>query len=90
MEEVGWTASLKSCVAINGAWVAGTEDQDLFYEELYTYVNRYACAAHLFWGHWAIIQARYSPIDFDFLTYARQRLEGYTYHKHQFFPSNGH
>ena len=28
----------------------------LFLEELYVVANRYACAAHLFWGYWAIIQ----------------------------------
>ena len=33
-------------------------DEDAFLEEFYVVVNRYACAAHLFWGHWAIIQVR--------------------------------
>ncbi len=84
--------------------------------------NHYACAAHLFWGYWAIIQvpygcmgiqvllrihsfnanapylkkkhasppkpnaqAKYSPIDFDFLLYASQRLDGYRAFKAKFF-----
>lgn len=32
------------------------EDENLFMEELCVLANRYACAAHLFWGYWAIIQ----------------------------------
>jgi len=73
----------------DASWfVAGTDDEELFYEEIYWCVNRYACAAHLFWGHWAIIQARYSPIEFDFLTYGKQRLEGYDQHKKQFFSKS--
>lgn len=60
-------------------------DLDAFLEELYVVVNRYACAAHLFWGHWAIIQSKHSPIDFDFLTYAQQRLDGYYSFKKMFF-----
>jgi hypothetical protein len=36
----------------------GTDDPELFLEELYVVGNRYACAAHLFWGYWAIIQVR--------------------------------
>jgi thiamine kinase-like enzyme len=112
----------------------GTEDPELFLEELYVVANRYACAAHLFWGYWAIIQvrayikeqgnhhwprgqergqpcvtpriiiymrppllpshpsppppldqAKYSPIDFDFLLYASQRLDGYRAFKAKFF-----
>ena len=34
-----------------------------------------------FWGLWAIIQARHSPIDFDFMEYARMRFKGYFYLK---------
>ncbi len=38
------------------------------------YVNAFAVIAHAFWGTWAIIQARYSPIDFDFLQYVPRAL----------------
>lgn len=33
------------------------------------------------WGFWSIIQARHSPIDFDFLNYSRTRFVGYFYCK---------
>ncbi|MCB9797205.1 MAG: phosphotransferase [Alphaproteobacteria bacterium] len=36
---------------------------------------------HLWWGTWAVIQARYSPIDFDYLEYARLRLAGFELHE---------
>ena len=61
------------------------EENETFLEDMYTYTNRYACAAHLFWGYWAIIQAKYSPIDFDFLLYAQQRLDGYEAFKRKYF-----
>jgi len=38
-------------------------------------------ADHLWWGTWAVVQARYSPIDFDYLGYAKLRLEGLSLHR---------
>ena len=37
--------------------------------DLIVEADTYALASHLFWAVWAIIQARYSSIDFDFLDY---------------------
>ncbi|KAG7266339.1 hypothetical protein CRUP_027583 [Coryphaenoides rupestris] len=34
-------------------------------------------ASHFFWGFWALIQAKYSSIDFDFLGYAVLRFNQY-------------
>ncbi|MCB9793158.1 MAG: phosphotransferase [Alphaproteobacteria bacterium] len=39
---------------------------------------------HLWWATWAVIQARYSPIDFDYLEYARLRLAGFEWHLGEF------
>lgn len=41
---------------------------------------------HLFWGSWAVVQARYSPIDFDFLGYADLRMKGLDLHLRSFGP----
>jgi ethanolamine kinase len=60
-------------------------EEEEFVQGLYVWVNRYACAAHLFWGYWAVIQAKYSPIEFDFLNYASQRLAGYEVFKKKYF-----
>ncbi|XP_029947789.1 ethanolamine kinase 2 isoform X2 [Salarias fasciatus] len=46
-------------------------------ERLYVQVNKFALASHFFWGFWALIQARYSSIDFDFLGYAVLRFNQY-------------
>ncbi|KAF5894010.1 ethanolamine kinase 1, partial [Clarias magur] len=45
----------------------GTEVSEAEVEVLYVQVNRFALASHFFWGLWALIQAQYSTIDFDFL-----------------------
>ncbi|XP_052410931.1 ethanolamine kinase 1 isoform X1 [Carassius gibelio] len=55
-----------------GTQVSGTE-----VEVLYVQVNRFALASHFFWGLWALIQAQYSTIDFDFLGYAVLRFSQY-------------
>lgn len=36
-------------------------------DKLYKQVNQFVLASHFFWGLWALIQAEYSNIDFDFL-----------------------
>lgn len=36
-------------------------------EKWYIWTNKFALASHLFWGIWALVQAHYSKIDFDFL-----------------------
>ncbi|KAM6947801.1 ethanolamine kinase 2 isoform 1-T1 [Lycodopsis pacificus] len=46
-------------------------------ETLYVQVNKFALASHFFWGFWALIQAKYSSIDFDFLGYAVLRFNRY-------------
>lgn len=32
-------------------------------------------ASHFFWGIWALVQAKYSDIDFDYLAYAAIRFD---------------
>ncbi|KAG5835448.1 hypothetical protein ANANG_G00244120 [Anguilla anguilla] len=46
-------------------------------ETLYVQVNKFTLASHFFWGFWALIQAKYSSIDFDFLGYAVLRFDQY-------------
>ncbi|EFC50367.1 predicted protein, partial [Naegleria gruberi] len=40
-------------------------------------VTLFACIGHLYWGVWAISQAYYSDIDFDYLQYAKGRFDWY-------------
>ncbi|KAH0516388.1 Ethanolamine kinase 1 [Microtus ochrogaster] len=46
-------------------------------ETLFIQVNQFALASHFFWGLWALIQAKYSTIEFDFLGYAVVRFNQY-------------
>ncbi|PVD18397.1 hypothetical protein C0Q70_20946 [Pomacea canaliculata] len=64
---------------------AASEVSERDVERLYVQVNKCACAAHFFWGIWALIQAKNSSIDFDFLDYAKLRLNEYFRRKKEFF-----
>uniref|UniRef100_A0A8D0LCS4 ethanolamine kinase n=1 Tax=Sphenodon punctatus TaxID=8508 RepID=A0A8D0LCS4_SPHPU len=55
----------------------GTDVTEKEVEMLYVQVNQFALASHFFWGLWALIQAKYSTIDFDFLGYAIVRFSQY-------------
>ena len=51
-------------------------------ESLIKEATTFAVLSHLYWGVWSIIQARYSTIDFDFLSYARARIDHYRKGRH--------
>ncbi|RXM97234.1 Ethanolamine kinase 1 [Acipenser ruthenus] len=55
----------------------GSQVSEKEVEVLYVQVNQFALASHFFWGLWALIQAKYSTIDFDFLGYAIVRFNQY-------------
>lgn len=46
--------------------------------------NLFALAAHLYWAAWSILQAKWSSIDFDYMGYARLRLDEYYKRKDEF------
>ncbi|KAK3210879.1 hypothetical protein Dsin_015585 [Dipteronia sinensis] len=50
-------------------------DKDL--EALYVETNTFMLASHIFWALWALIQAKMSPIDFDYLSYFFLRYNEY-------------
>ncbi|PON87642.1 Protein kinase-like domain containing protein [Trema orientale] len=50
-------------------------DKDL--EALYVEANTYMLASHLYWALWGIIQAKISPIDFDYVGYFFLRYNEY-------------
>ena len=49
--------------------------------------NAFALAAHQFWGVWAILQAKYSPIDFDYVEYWALRWGEYHKRKDAFLAA---
>lgn len=52
-------------------------------------VDFYVLPDHLWWGTWAVVQARHSVIDFDYLDYARLRLAGLWLHLDELGPGLG-
>lgn len=58
-----------------------TKTLSIFCDELFRIVNEFTLVSHSLWALWAIVQSCNSPIDFDFLEYARLRFAGYYYHK---------
>lgn len=55
-----------------------------FFDELFRLIYLFTLPSHYFWGLWAIIQARYSSIPFDYMSYAKRRLDGYNKQKQEF------
>ncbi|XP_075657339.1 putative ethanolamine kinase isoform X2 [Castanea sativa] len=58
-------------------------DKDL--EALYVESNTYMLASHVYWALWGIIQAKMSPIDFDYLGYFFLRYNEYKRQKEKSF-----
>ncbi|XP_068452676.1 ethanolamine kinase 2 [Clinocottus analis] len=52
---------------------------------LHVQVCKFSLASNLFWGLWAILQSQFSSIDFDFLRYAKARLNYYFEKKEEYF-----
>ncbi|CAH3160727.1 probable ethanolamine kinase [Pocillopora verrucosa] len=53
-------------------------------EKLYVQANHFALAAHFYWSLWALVQAHFSAIDFDFLGYGITRFNEYFRRKEEF------
>lgn len=49
--------------------------------------NVFALAAHLYWGAWSMLQATWSSIDFDYMSYAKLRVDEYYKRKQDFLGS---
>ncbi|XP_024364257.1 probable ethanolamine kinase [Physcomitrium patens] len=52
-------------------------------EEFYAECNFYSLVSHMYWATWAIVQARYSPIKFDYLGYFFLRFDEYKRRKEE-------
>ncbi|XP_028417088.1 probable ethanolamine kinase [Dendronephthya gigantea] len=72
---------LEEKAKVQGTGEVVTEEQ---IKKLYVYVNQFALVSHLFWGVWALLQANFSSIDFDFLEYSKNRLYEYLRRKDDF------
>ncbi|KAM9705326.1 ethanolamine kinase 1 [Menidia menidia] len=73
--QLQWLRSYLEAYRQHKGQSGGVSDRELL--TLHVQVNRFALASHFFWGLWALIQAKYSTIDFDFLGYAVLRFNQY-------------
>ncbi|XP_035521457.1 ethanolamine kinase 1-like isoform X1 [Morone saxatilis] len=76
------TAYLESYKHNSGCEVTVTEAE---VTQLYIQVCKFSLASNFFWGLWAILQSKYSSIDFDFQRYAMARLKYYFEKKEEYF-----
>ncbi|KAK9268530.1 hypothetical protein L1049_000283 [Liquidambar formosana] len=53
-------------------------------EALYVEANTFMLASHLYWALWALIQAKMSPIDFDYMGYFFLRYNEYKRKKEEY------
>ncbi|RWS07788.1 Ethanolamine kinase 1-like protein [Dinothrombium tinctorium] len=53
-------------------------------EKLYEQASKFSLAAFLQWGFWALIQSKYSKINFSFFQYAEYRIQEYFHLKNNF------
>lgn len=65
-------AGSKSCDDISAITITDLEVTGLLKQ-----VEKFALAAHLVWAVWGLIQSQHSKINFDFLTYALNRIKQY-------------
>jgi thiamine kinase-like enzyme len=59
---------------------------DSFVGRLRQLVNVYSLVSHLLWATWSCVQLHLSPIEFDYLQYADNRLRTYCHFRSVFFP----
>ncbi|XP_068595649.1 ethanolamine kinase 1 [Brachionichthys hirsutus] len=76
------TAYLESWKRSSGRDATVTEAE---VTRLYVHACKFSLASNFLWGLWAILQSRYSSIDFDFQRYAAARLGHYFQKKEEYF-----
>jgi ethanolamine kinase len=62
----------------------GTAPSQARVAEVVREANLFALAAHLYWGAWSMLQAAWSSIDFDYMAYAKLRVDEYRRRKDDF------
>ncbi|KAJ3399111.1 hypothetical protein HDV05_002048, partial [Chytridiales sp. JEL 0842] len=78
-QQMKWLASY-----LRASKADGTEPTPKELAHIYAEVNKYALAAHMFWGVWALIQAEISDLDFDYADYSQMRFKEYFRRRDEF------
>lgn len=61
---------------------------DDFVSQLQRMVNEHSLISHLLWATWSCLQRHLSPIDFDYVQYAENRMQTYQHFRSVFFPDS--
>mmetsp|Transcript_32240 Transcript_32240/g.75789 ORF Transcript_32240/g.75789 Transcript_32240/m.75789 type:complete len:493 (+) Transcript_32240:154-1632(+) len=69
----------------NDQIAAEDKEWDIFSATLQQEIGRFSLLSHLGWAIWSVVKAREEDcIDFDYMAYARHRMEGYAWAKKRF------
>jgi ethanolamine kinase len=52
-------------------------NEQIINDDLCHLVDQFSALPHLMWGLWALVQSRLSQLDFDYVHYAKLRLDSY-------------
>jgi ethanolamine kinase len=52
-------------------------NEQMINDDLCHLIDQFSALSHLMWGLWALVQSRLSQLDFDYIHYAKQRLDCY-------------
>ncbi|MCI4380438.1 hypothetical protein PGIGA_G00240000 [Pangasianodon gigas] len=77
-----WLTSYLQSVRINSRVDSQITQREV--NTLYIQVCKFSLASHLSWGLWALLQAKYSTIKFNFLKYAAARFSFYFKKKEEY------
>jgi thiamine kinase-like enzyme len=59
-----------------------------FLSRLQRLVNEHSLISHLLWATWSCLQRHLSPIEFDYVQYAENRMQTYQHFRSVFFPDS--
>ena len=51
--------------------------EQIINDDLCYLIQQFSALSHLMWGLWALVQAKVSQLDFDYVAYAKMRLDCY-------------
>lgn len=61
------------------------DPDEIFVATMRHCIGQYTLVSHLGWAIWAMVQEKLSDIEYDYVAYARHRMEGYQYFKRKYW-----
>jgi len=66
--------------------IMSAESRELFLAKMRDETGKHSLISHLGWACWALIQCKTSTIQFDYVGYAKIRMDGYRLFKARHWP----